>query len=122
MASIDPRGPTAPLYIDAVTSDEEEQKACKNDPRRLDMWLINITSTRLLQFIEHTRDDGIVEKITKPCLLHHGRDDTIALPVGSEQLFEKLGTSAESKTLSIRDNMRHEYVMRMRSGCLYSEI
>ena len=84
MAGIDPRGPTAPLFIDAVTSDLDEQKECKNDPRRLDMWLINITSTRLLQFIEYTRDNGVAAKITQPALLHHGRDDTIAMPIGSE--------------------------------------
>jgi acylglycerol lipase len=106
LASTDPSGPCAPIDSAAITSDPEEKAIHDHDERMYHGQIMNITAyqlTKMTKFIKLRVGD-----FNLPFLALHGTDDLIALPRGSQFLFDNTGTAPESKQLINFPGMRHE--------------
>ena len=109
LACVDPKGPTAPLILEAITNNEEALADIRKDPRRYHGWLMNVTGARLLEMIDELKFGTVLQSIRQPCYLVHGADDEIAYPEGSTMAYANLGTEAGKKTLEILPGIKHEY-------------
>eukprot|EP01036_Dinobryon_divergens_P037371 gene37371-48873_t len=97
MASIDPKGAAAPIFIDAITSNEKEIQNLMKDPYRYAGDLMNKTAFEILKMIVEAKLE--LPKLKTATLCIHGTEDTIALPKGSEYLMEHI--SSTNKTLQL---------------------
>jgi acylglycerol lipase len=109
MAALDPKGPTAPLILEDITSDKNLLEQMRRDPRRYHGWLMNITSAQLLEMIDELKYGQPLKDITVPCLLVHGADDQIALPAGSDLAAQLLGTEKHKVVSYVYPNVKHEF-------------
>jgi acylglycerol lipase len=108
LAVIDPKGPTAPLYIEECTSSPEQLALIKLDPRRCHMWTMNATATTALNMVDQLKYTDVLNTIKLPVYQVHGADDQIGLLDGAIELFTKIGTISQNKTLKIINNFKHE--------------
>jgi len=109
MAVLDPKGPTAPVILEAITSNKEMLEKFKTDPRRYHGWLMNVSSAQLLAMIDKLKYGQALKDIKVPVLLVHGVDDEIAYPAGSELAHALLGTPTEQKQLTLLPGLMHEF-------------
>mmetsp|Transcript_23837 Transcript_23837/g.34962 ORF Transcript_23837/g.34962 Transcript_23837/m.34962 type:complete len:371 (-) Transcript_23837:116-1228(-) len=106
LASCAPTGPAAPILLDGITSDRRQQQILLNDNLRYGGEIMNKTASEVLKMIHHARET--LPTITLPLLCIHGQDDTVALPDGSQVIYDLAGTPAKHKTVEIIANLRHE--------------
>jgi acylglycerol lipase len=109
LASMDPNGPAAPIMIEGISSDETQRKILLKDTRRYAGEIRNKTAFELLKMIDAVKSE--VPNITSvPFFLIHGKDDTIALPEGSQWVFDNVGCDkgGKQKEIHIKDGLRHE--------------
>jgi len=109
MAVLDPKGPTAPVILESITSNKPALEKFRTDPRRYHGWLMNRSSASLLTMIDELKYGQSLPNIKVPVLLVHGADDEIAYPAGSELAHSLLGTPAEQKRLSLLSGVMHEF-------------
>ncbi|RYG66235.1 hypothetical protein EON64_10205, partial [archaeon] len=105
-SALDPRGPAAPLDLQAVTSHPDEIDIILHDPRRNKPVIMNRTARELLCLIREVKAE--VPRITLPLLCIHGAEDTIALPISSQYIIQYAGTELAQRKLMIFPGLRHE--------------
>lgn len=111
-AAIDPRGPAAPLVVSEITSDPDELEEARRDPRRAKPQVCNVTAREILKLTAVCKAE--IPRITLPFLCLHGGEDQIALPSGSQFLFERAGTELSLRRLKIFPGLKHECFHELR--------
>eukprot|EP01031_Cornospumella_fuschlensis_P035024 gene35025-42414_t len=105
-SAVDPRGPAAPLDIQAVTSHPDEIDIILHDPRRNPPVVMNRTAKELLQLIQQVKLE--IPRLTLPILVIHGAEDAIALPKSAHFIMQHVGTELAQRKLQIFAGCRHE--------------
>lgn len=107
MSSCAPRGPAAPILIEGISSYEYEREILLRDSLRYDGDIMNKTASEVIKMINLCKLE-VIPTITIPFLCVHGTQDSIALPTGSQYLYDHAGTDISSKSIQYFENLRHE--------------
>jgi alpha-beta hydrolase superfamily lysophospholipase len=107
LACLAPKGPAAPIKLQGLTSCPEEQELVLSDTiYRYPGDIMNKTGEQVLQMIERAKTLLPLMRLPFKCV--HGEQDTIALPSGSQYLYDNAGTAVGSKQIEFFPNLRHE--------------
>jgi alpha-beta hydrolase superfamily lysophospholipase len=106
MSAIAPTGSAAPLFLDEITSDEEERKLILRDGRRYPGDIMNVTANEITKMSAAVKED--VKAIRTPFMCIHGGEDKVCLPAGSEYLMNHTATPDSDKSLVVVKGLRHE--------------
>jgi acylglycerol lipase len=115
LASTDPAGPCAPIESVAITSDPQKLAIHDADERMYHKEIMNITAYELTKLTKVIK--GSVAQFDLPFFALHGSDDQIALPKGSQFLYDNTGTPADKKKLQFFAGLRHEVFHEKEPDC-----
>lgn len=99
-----PKLPFAKLSSDKISRDEAVVRAYDNDPLVFRGMMPAGTAAAMIRAMRDI--EARPETITLPLLLLHGSADEITKPEGSQELYERAGST--DKTLKLYDGLYHE--------------
>lgn len=105
MSKFLPNAPCAPLDLKAVSSNKERIERNKLDNRRCKPIILSRMAYVLLKSVDLAK--AAVSNLNVPFLVLHGAEDTIALPKGSQFIFDHAKRKSESE-LHIFPGLKHE--------------
>ena len=105
-SALAPTGPAAPIRLDALTSDEEQQKIISRDPFRYDGDIMNKTAYEFLKLCSAAKE--AIPYIKVPFICLHGSADEVTLPEGSDYLFEHTSTPTNLRQIIKFADLKHE--------------
>lgn len=108
LTAIAPKGDAAPIIFEAIVGNEAARESLRRDLIRIDRALYNKTAYELVKMIEIIKTK--MSSFNLPFYALHGKDDTIALPDGSEIFYNSACTPGEEKRLSIIPDAMHEWL------------
>lgn len=106
MAGCLPNGPAAPIDINGITSDPQEQEIILEDPLRYPGDIMNCTARELIKLVNVCKQE--TPSITVPFLVIHGQNDTLGLVEGAQWFHDNAGTVANNKQIVVYPALRHE--------------
>jgi acylglycerol lipase len=104
MATLQPRGPLAPVFVEAMTHDPEELRAIAQDPLHNRGPLLNRTGNQIWKACQRLNER--IPHYALPFLALHGARDSVTYPSGSQTLFD--GAGSATKGLKFYPNLYHE--------------
>ena len=106
MAKLQPRGPLAPVFVEAMTHDPEELRAIAQDPLHNRGPLLNRTGNQIWKAGQRLVKERLPH-YALPFLALHGARDTVTYPSGSQALFDG-AASVKIKELKFYPGLYHE--------------
>jgi len=108
LAATAPEGDAAPIILEGLTHDETEREIDRLDPRVYHGAIRNKTAYELLQLIvECLGSEGLAKfPMSMDISFHHGADDALTFPKGSEIAFE--ACPCVNKALFLQAGCKHE--------------
>ncbi len=104
MAALQPRGPLAPVFVEAMTHDPEELRAIAQDPLHNRGPLLNRTGNQIWKACQRLKER--LPHYALPFLALHGARDSVTYPSGSQILFD--GAGSVTKGLKFYPGLYHE--------------
>lgn len=106
MAKLQPRGPLAPVFVEAMTHDPEELRAIAQDPLHNRGPLLNRTGNQIWKAGQLLLKERLPH-YALPFIALHGARDTVTYPAGSQLLFDGAG-AVKTKELKFYPGLYHE--------------
>lgn len=104
MAKLQPRGPLAPVFVEAMTHDPEELRAIGQDPLHNRGPLLNRTGNQIWKAGQRLKER--LPHYALPFVALHGARDSVTYPAGSQALFD--GAGSVTKGLKFYPGLYHE--------------